>query len=115
MPVGSAGISTGGMKVIPLGLLTVMALKLIPDGRRVPLSPNMMKYPQANPDWYRNTLTELLGHAADGTLEPIVSERFPLAEASRAHELLTSGRHAGKVVLVTDAGASGGSPGSPQW
>ena len=39
--------------------------------------------------------------AANGTLKPIVSERIPLAEATRAHELLAHGRHAGKVVLTT--------------
>jgi NADPH2:quinone reductase len=101
VPIGSAGITAGGMKVIPLGLLTVMALKLIPDGRRVPLSPNMVDYPKAHPDWYRNTLTELLGLAASGTVEPIIDARIPLAEAARAHELLHHGRHAGKVGLMT--------------
>ena len=101
VPIGSAGIKTGGMKVIPLGVLTALVLKLVPDGRRVPLSPNMMTYPKAHPDWYRNTLAELLDLAANGTIQPLLSERIPLAEAARAHELLTHGRHAGKVVLTT--------------
>ena len=100
VPIGSAGISTGGMKVIPLGLLTSLVLKLVPDGRRVPLSPNMMSYPDAHPGWYRATLVELLDLAADGTIEPLLDERIPLAEAARAHELLAHGRHAGKVVLI---------------
>jgi NADPH:quinone reductase-like Zn-dependent oxidoreductase len=100
VPIGSVAVNDGGMKVMPLSLLTLAGLKLIPDSRRVPLSPNMMKYPQAHPDWYRDTLTELLDLAADGTLEPVVMERIPLVEAARAHELLEHGRHAGKIVLA---------------
>ena len=34
-------------------------------------------------------------------LKPKVAARIPLAEAARAHELLESGRYAGKVVLIT--------------
>lgn len=105
IPLGSAGISTGGRKVIALGLLAIVALKLVPDGRRVLLSSNMTKYPQADPGWYRRTLIELLGLAADGTIEPLISERIPLAEAARAHDLLATGHHAGKVVLVPEAEA----------
>ncbi|MFW2383048.1 MAG: zinc-binding dehydrogenase [Acidimicrobiales bacterium] len=102
VPIGSVATKLGGMKVIPLSLLTIGALKLIPDGRSVPLSPNMMKYPQANLDWYRNTLTELLELAANGTLKPIV-ERIPMAEAARAHELITLGHNAGKIVLTPES------------
>jgi NADPH:quinone reductase-like Zn-dependent oxidoreductase len=101
VPMGSVAIADAGMKVIPLSLMTVGLLKLIPDGRRVPLSPNMMKFPQAHAAWYRETLTELLDSAAAGKVKPVVAERIPLAEAARAHELLERGGHAGKVVLVT--------------
>lgn len=101
IPMGSAGIMTGGMKVIPLGLLAALALKVIPDGRQVLLSPNMMGYPKANPDWYPDTLTKLLDLAANGTIQPIIDQWIPLAEAGRAHEVLTNGRHAGKIVLTT--------------
>jgi NADPH:quinone reductase len=37
---------------------------------------------------------------ADGTLKPIVSREFPLAEAARAHEDLMSGHSLGKFVLL---------------
>lgn len=113
VPVGSAAIKTGGMKVIPLGVLAAVALKLVPDGRGVPLSPNMMTYPKAHPDWFRTTLAELLDLAAKGTIQPLIDERFPLAEAARAHELLTHGRHAGKVVLTTAPGVAGS--GDSSW
>jgi NADPH:quinone reductase-like Zn-dependent oxidoreductase len=100
VPMGSVAIAEAGMKVIPLSLTTVGLLKLIPDGRRVPLSPNMMKFPQTHAAWYRETLTELLDSAAAGKIKPVVAERIPLAEAARAHELLERGGHAGKVVLA---------------
>jgi NADPH2:quinone reductase len=101
VPLGSVATSKAGMKVIPLSLLTVFLLKLIPDGRRVPLSPNMMKFPHTHTAWYSETLTELLDSAAAGRIEPVVAERIPLVEAARAHELLERGGYAGKVVLVT--------------
>jgi NADPH2:quinone reductase len=101
-PLGSVATSKGGMKVIPLSLLMVLLLKLIPDGRRVPLSPNMMKFPHTHNEWYRETLTELLESAAAGRIGPVIAERIPLLEARRAHELLERGGHAGKVVLVAD-------------
>ena len=103
IPIGSVATTDAGMKVIPLSLLTVMLLKLVPDGKRVPLTPNMMKYPQEHHAWYRATLTELLTSAAAGTITPVVAERIPLAEAARAHRLLERGGHAGKVVLTIDA------------
>ncbi|MDH3755092.1 MAG: zinc-binding dehydrogenase, partial [Acidimicrobiia bacterium] len=75
-------------------------------------SPNMMTYPDAHPGWYAETLTELLDLAANGTIKPIVSQRIPLAEAARAHELLAYGRHAGKIVLTTEPETTGSEPSS---
>jgi len=39
-------------------------------------------------------------HLESGEIKPIVFKTFPLAEASLAHELLESGKHIGKVVLI---------------
>jgi len=78
-------------------------LKLIPDGRNVPLCPDLGKFADAHHDWYRGTLGELLGSLAAGEIQPVVAERIPLAEAARAHQLLERGGHAGKFVLVTGA------------
>ncbi len=36
-----------------------------------------------------------------GTLAPVISRRFPLAEAAAAHRALESGEHIGKIVLTT--------------
>jgi NADPH2:quinone reductase len=101
VPIGSVATSKAGMRVIPLSLLTISMLKLNPDSKTVPLSPNMMKFPHTHNAWYRETLTELLDSAAAGKIKPVVADRIPLADAARAHELLQRGGHAGKVVLVT--------------
>jgi len=101
--LGSIAVSKRGMRAILLSGLMILLLKLIPDGRRVPLSPNMLKFPHTHNDWYRETLMELLDSAAELRIKPVVAERIPLLEAARAHELLERGGHAGKVVLVTGA------------
>jgi NADPH:quinone reductase-like Zn-dependent oxidoreductase len=93
---GVAATKKAGLRIIPLTLLTVFLLKLIPDGKQVPLAPDLGK----DKAWYRETLTELLDSLAAGRIKPVVAERIPLVEAARAHELLERGGHAGKVVLV---------------
>ena len=47
-------------------------------------------------------LVALLDLLRAGEIKPMVTERVPLAEAARAHEILEAGGHAGKVVLVPD-------------
>jgi NADPH:quinone reductase-like Zn-dependent oxidoreductase len=88
------------VRVIPLSLLTVVLLKLIPDGKQARMSPNLVEFAPAHADWYRETLTELLDLLAAGRIKPVVAERIPLVEAARAHELIERGGYAGKVVLV---------------
>lgn len=63
--------------------------------------PTLDKLAKSEPEWYRGTLTELLEALAAGEIKPLVAERIPLTEASRAHELLQRGGHNGKVVLVS--------------
>jgi NADPH2:quinone reductase len=96
---GVAATKKGGLLVIPFTLLMVFLLKLIPDGKQVPLAPDLSK----DNAWYRATLTELFDLLAAGKIKPVVAERIPLFEAARAHELLERGGYAGKVVLVTSS------------
>jgi NADPH2:quinone reductase len=96
---GVAAVSRAGLRIIPLTLLMMTLLKLVPDGKQVPLFPDLGK----DNSWYRETLTKLLDLLAAGRIKPVVAERFPLAEAARAHELLERGGYAGKVVLITNA------------
>ena len=93
---GVAATKKTGLRVIPFTLLAIGLLKLIPDGKRVPSAPDLSK----DNAGYRETLGELLGLLAAGKIKPVVAERIPLFEASRAHELLERGGYAGKVVLV---------------
>jgi NADPH:quinone reductase-like Zn-dependent oxidoreductase len=99
---GVAATKKKGLRIIPLTLLMRTLLALIPDGKRVPLVPDLSK----DNAWYRETLRQLLDSLAEGSFKPLVAERIPLVEAARAHELLESGRYAGKVVLVASAAAS---------
>lgn len=94
---GVAATKKSGMRVIPFTLLTVLLLKLIPDGKQVPLAPDLGK----DNAWVRETLAELLDLLAAGKIKPVVAARIPLAEAAHAHELIERGEYAGKVVLVS--------------
>ena len=38
---------------------------------------------------------------ASGKIKPIIHSTFPLAEASKAHALMESSQHIGKIVLTT--------------
>jgi NADPH:quinone reductase len=38
---------------------------------------------------------------ASKRLQPLIHERFPLAQAAAAHELMESGNHIGKIILLT--------------
>ncbi|WP_432497888.1 NAD(P)H-quinone oxidoreductase [Kineococcus gypseus] len=44
---------------------------------------------------------------ADGAVRPVVHERFALGDAARAHEVLESSAHVGKLLLTTGARAPG--------
>jgi len=95
---GVAAAKKDGLRVIPLTLLTLGLLKIIPDGKQALTTPDLGK----DNTWYRETLTKLLDLLAAGKIKPVVAERIPLAEASRAHERLESGRYTGKLVLLTN-------------
>ncbi|MEM9610424.1 MAG: zinc-binding dehydrogenase [Actinomycetota bacterium] len=101
--LGSAAVETQGLRVAPLSMATAFALRLLPDGKRVPRCPIVDEYAEAHPGWYYSTLTEFLDALAAGRLEPVIAERVPLAEAAKAHELLERGGQGGKVVLTTEA------------
>lgn len=99
--LGSAATETQGLRTGPLSMAMVQLLKALPDRRGVPACPTTDRYAKKHPHWYRSTLRELLESVARGDLAPVVAERVPLAEASRAHELLEGRHHHGKIVLVT--------------
>jgi NADPH2:quinone reductase len=72
---------------------------LLPGRKRViPYSIQTLK--RLKPAWFRQDLTALLGLLQQQKIKPLVAQRFPLAEARRAHELLGNGGVTGKLVLV---------------
>ena len=58
--------------------------------------------PDAGKVEQRESLLALFALLEAGKIKPVVTERVPLTEAVRAHELLERGGHAGKVVLVAN-------------
>lgn len=56
-----------------------------------------------DPAMLTGPMAELMSMTASGALTPVVGERYPLAEARRAHEDLRARRTTGKVVLEPGA------------
>jgi len=72
---------------------------LLPGRKRVlPYSIQTLK--RLKPEWFRQDLNALLDLLREQKIKPLVAQRFPLAEARQAHELLGKGGVSGKIVLV---------------
>ena len=99
---GMAAVKKKGLMVIPSTLLMQGLLAVLPDSKKAPLMPDLGTFIASNEGWFEDTLTHLLGQLAAGELKPVVADRIPLAEATRAHRILEEGRYAGKIVLVSN-------------
>jgi NADPH2:quinone reductase len=74
---------------------------LLPGRKRViPYSIQWLK--RLRPAWFRQDLIALFGLLQQRKIKPLIAQRFPLAEARQAHELLGKGGVTGKFVLVAD-------------
>jgi NADPH:quinone reductase-like Zn-dependent oxidoreductase len=72
---------------------------LFPGRKRVvPYSIQWLK--RLRPAWFRQDLIALFDLLQQQKIKPLIAQRFPLAEARRAHELLGKGGITGKIVLV---------------
>src|SRR5512143_2427521 len=72
---------------------------LLPGRKRVvPYSIQWLK--RVRPALFRQDLTALFELLQQQKIKPLIAQRFPLAEARRAHELLGEGGVTGKIVLV---------------
>jgi NADPH2:quinone reductase len=77
---------------------------LLPGRKRVvPYSIQWLK--RARPAWFREDLITLFDLLHQKKIAPLIAQRFPLAQARDAHELLGKGGVTGKIVLV-GSGAS---------
>jgi NADPH:quinone reductase-like Zn-dependent oxidoreductase len=80
----------------------VLLLKLLPNGKQVPMTPNLAEFAPSHKASYRETLSKLLDLLAEGRIKPVVADRIPLIDAAREHERLERGGYAGRIVLVAD-------------
>jgi NADPH:quinone reductase len=72
---------------------------LLPGRKRViPYSIQWLK--RMKPAWFRQDLIALFDLLQQRKIKPLIAQRFPLAEAKQAHELLGKGGITGKIVLV---------------
>jgi NADPH:quinone reductase-like Zn-dependent oxidoreductase len=74
---------------------------LLPGQRRVvPYSIQWLK--RLRPALFREDLIALFDLLQQQKIKPLIAQRFPLAEARHAHELLGTGGVIGKIVLVSN-------------
>jgi NADPH:quinone reductase len=84
---------------IPIYALYIAGGWLLPGRKRVvPYSIQTLK--RLKPAWFRQDLATLLDLLQQNKVKPLIAQRFPLAEARRAQELLGKGGVTGKIVLV---------------
>jgi NADPH2:quinone reductase len=77
---------------------------LFPGRKRVvPYSIQWLK--RLRPAWFRQDLLALFDLLQQRKIKPLIAQRFPLAEARHAHELLGKGGVTGKIVLVRNGSA----------
>ncbi|HSV84128.1 MAG TPA: medium chain dehydrogenase/reductase family protein [Ramlibacter sp.] len=99
----SEGRVAGGQRRRLRGLaifgMYIVASWLLP-GRKtvVPYSIQWLK--RHRPEWFRQDFRALLELLREGRIRPLVAQRFPIAKAREAQELLGKGGVIGKIVLV---------------
>jgi NADPH2:quinone reductase len=87
----------GGIRIFGL---YIVGSWLLPGRRRVvPYSIQWLK--RVKPAWFREDLMSLFDLLQQQKIKPLIAQRFPLAEARQAHELLGKGGVTGKIVLVS--------------
>ena len=89
--------------------LYVAASWLLPGRKRVvPYSIQWLK--RLRPAWFRRDLIVLLDLLQQHKIKPLIAQRFPLAEARQAQELLEKGGVTGKIVLVLNGSSPESGP-----
>lgn len=84
---------------IPSYVFYILGSLFLPGKKRIiPYSIQTLK--RSEPDMFRQDLITLLDLLKQQKIKPLVAQRFPLAEARPAQELLAKGGVTGKIVLV---------------
>ena len=84
---------------IPVHLLYITGGWLLPGRKRV-ISYSIQTLKRLKPLQFRRDLNTLLDLLQQKKIKPLVAQRFPLAEARQAQELLEKGGVIGKIVLM---------------
>lgn len=74
-------------------------MRLLTDVKGV-IGYNVDSWRRERPDAYRADLAALVAMLAEGTLDPLIGARLPLAQAADAQRMLGGGDTQGKLVLV---------------
>jgi NADPH:quinone reductase-like Zn-dependent oxidoreductase len=91
---------------VPIFAVYIAGGWLLPGRKRViPYSIQWLK--RLRPMLFRRDLTALLDLLQQKKIKPLIAQRFPLSEASRAHELLGKEGVTGKIVLVPNESSPG--------
>jgi len=87
---------------IPIYVLYIAGSWLLPGRKRItPYSIQTLK--RLRPALFRQDLSTLLDLLHEHKIKPLIAQRFPIAEARAAQELLAKGGVTGKIVLVSNA------------
>lgn len=84
---------------IPLDFLRLKLWNILPNGRSTTFY-SIGALRQKQSDWFSEDLTKLFDLLVQGKIKPIIAARMPLAEVSRAHELIEEAGVQGKIVLI---------------
>ncbi len=92
---------------VPIYMLYIAGGWLLPGRKRiVPYSIQTLK--RLKPALFRQDLITLLDLLQQQKLKPLIAQRFPIAEARQAQEMLGKGGVTGKIVLVGSGQGDGG-------
>lgn len=97
---GFSGDQFGGYLEGFKGMLILLGLKLMPNGKKIQMCATPQET-QKDEVWYRQSLGRIFAQIAKDDLDPLIDSIFPLENAGEAHALMESGRHQGKILLKT--------------
>lgn len=70
--------------------------------KRLTITGSMLRHdgPKEKAVLHQIILEKFWPHVINGTIAPVISARFPLADVAKAHEFFAKGTHIGKIILL---------------
>lgn len=100
-----SGTLRGGRRSRLRGLPTIafyiLLSHLIPNRKKIVLY-RIQTLKKRKPDWFREDIGILFNMLSQRKIKPIIAERIPLEEASRAHDMISNGAVIGRIVLICE-------------